>query len=134
MVDSTSIDTEMVDSPMVTTRLVPSRSTSRADSGAVTIIVIAYGISRTPACSGAVAVHELPVLRHQEQRAEQREERQRDRRVRRREPWVLEEAHVEHRVIGAPLPGDERSRAPTMPTANAASDLARWSSPWPGLR
>ena len=50
--DSTSIDNEIVDNPIVTTRLVPRRSTSRADIGAVTIIVIAYGMSRTPASSG----------------------------------------------------------------------------------
>ena len=37
---------------MSTTRFVPSRSTKRADSGATTIIVTAYGSSRMPASSG----------------------------------------------------------------------------------
>src|SRR5918993_1727548 len=39
-------------SPNVTTRLVPKRSTNRADSGATVIIVRANGIMRTPAASG----------------------------------------------------------------------------------
>src|SRR3954468_6097422 len=39
-------------SPVVTTALVPTRSTIRADSGAVIIITVAKGSIRTPACSG----------------------------------------------------------------------------------
>ncbi len=42
----------MIKRPAVTTRLVPARSTNRADSGATTIIVIANGTIRTPACRG----------------------------------------------------------------------------------
>ena len=52
MNERTTIATEMMVSPIVTTRLVPRCSTSRADSGAVIIIVIAYGTSRTPASNG----------------------------------------------------------------------------------
>ena len=38
--------------PAATTRLVPTRSTKRADSGATIIIVRANGTIRTPAPSG----------------------------------------------------------------------------------
>ena len=38
--------------PAVTTRLVPKRATSFADSGAHTIIAPAYGSTRTPAADG----------------------------------------------------------------------------------
>jgi len=41
-----------VSRPVVTTRLVPARSTIRADIGANTIIVTANGTIRTPALSG----------------------------------------------------------------------------------
>ena len=42
----------IVSRPVVTMRFVPARSTSRAEIGAVTIIVRAYGTSRMPAPSG----------------------------------------------------------------------------------
>ena len=52
MNDSDSSAAAMISRPAVTTRFVPTRSTTRADSGATTIIVRAYGIIRTPAPRG----------------------------------------------------------------------------------
>ena len=52
MNDRANSDPAMTSRPVVTTRLVPTRSTSRADSGAVSIRAAAYGTSRTPAWMG----------------------------------------------------------------------------------
>jgi hypothetical protein len=52
MKDSSTRANVTISRPVVTTTLVPANSTIRADSGAVTIITMANGISRTPACSG----------------------------------------------------------------------------------
>ena len=67
----------------------------------------ANGSARTPADSGAVAVHELEVLGQREQRAEQRQERQPDRGARGREGAVAEDAHVDERVRDVQLAVDE---------------------------
>ena len=52
MNDSNARAEATISRPVVTTRFVPRRSTTRADSGATTIIVRAKGIIRTPAPSG----------------------------------------------------------------------------------
>ena len=56
----------------------------------------------------AIAMHELPVLGHQEQRAKHREERERDGGVGGGEARVAEEVHIEHGVVNAQLPCNER--------------------------
>lgn len=61
----------------------------------------------SPACRGEKAQHELHVLGRDERKAVQRELRERHRQVRDREARIAEQAEVEHRVGGAPLPPDE---------------------------
>ena len=74
------------------------------------------------------AEHRLQVLRQQEQRAEQREEHERDRAARRAEPWVLEEVHVEHRMIECSSQDEER-REHAEADDEAGDDLGSRSSP-----
>ena len=80
-----------------------------------------------------VAVHELPVLGHQEHRAEQGEERQRDRAARGGEPGVAEHAHVEHRVRGRALPPHETTERDGRHHERDQHGC-RATSPWPALR
>ncbi len=61
-----------------------------------------------PGLQGAVAETELEVLREEERRSEHRELRERDRGRGRGEPWVLEDADIEHRSRRVTLPPDER--------------------------
>ena len=84
------------------------------------MIPIATGAVMHPRLERRVAEHELEVLGQQERRAEQREVRERDRGRRRREPRVLEEAQVEHRVVGVQLPPDEHAEEERARTPNAA--------------
>ncbi len=78
-----------------------------------------------PASSGRVAVDELPVLRHQQHRAEHREEDDRDRAAAGAEPRVLEDRQIEHRMRRVQLPGKERRqssrrRARRLPTTSGS--------------
>ena len=84
-----------------TTRLVPTRSTKRADSGATIIIVAGVRHQPDAGLERRVPVDELPVLRHQEHRPEQGEEHQRDRAAGRREARVAE--HASCRASGESL-------------------------------
>ena len=60
-----------------------------------------------PRSSGAVAEHELEVLRHQEHHAEHRHEDEDHAAGAGAERGVAEEAHVEHRLVDAQLPEHE---------------------------
>ena len=94
-------------SPPVTTALVPMRSASLAASGAVDAVNTANGTVRTPASSGAIAAHELEVLRDDEHEAEEGEEGERHRHAAGGEAQVGEHRDVEHRVVDAALPPHE---------------------------
>ena len=71
---------------------------------------MATGSRRTPVESGDVSLEELEVLGDQEDEAGEREERDRDRDARRGETRLANRREVEHRVLAASLPGDERAR------------------------
>ena len=125
IVDSASRPIAISDSPAVTTRLVPSRSTKRADSGATIIIVSACGISRMPAWSGVYPCTSCQycVIRNIEPNSAKNVER--DRAARRREPRVAEHAHVEHRVGGVLLPAHEPDEGDGGDHERGHDDVAR---------
>ena len=126
-VDATTRPDAKISMPVTTTRFVPSHSTSFDDSGAMTIIATANGSVRSPACERRVAEHELQVLRGEEDEAEEREEHERDGEARGGEPRVAEEANVEHRVLDAPLPGDERAERDARRPRSRRGSAARSS-------
>ena len=74
---------------------------------------------------GGVAHDRLQVGRQEVHDAHQREEHEPDRDARRAEAQVAEHAHVEHRVIGAALPGDEQRE-----DRRADGEGSRGSSGW----
>ena len=81
-----------------------------------------HGRMRRPEPKRRVALHGLEELREQEDRAEHPEVHEQGRQVRERERAVAEEAHRQHRVLGAELPGDER-RDETRTGRERADDL-----------
>ena len=99
-------------------RAPPIRSDSAPAIGATNIGIAVHGRMRRPEPKRRVALHRLEELREQEDRAEHPEEHEQRRDVRERERAVAEEAHRQHRRLGAQLPQRRTARRARAPTAS----------------
>ena len=86
----------------------PMRSDSSPAIGATSIGMPVHGSVRRPASNGRVALDRLEELGEQEDRAERPEVHRQRHGVGRGEAAAAEERHRQHRVLRAPLVGDER--------------------------
>ena len=99
---------EMPTKPKATATLAPKRAANFGEFGATSIITAANGSCLRPASNGAVAEHQLEVLRHEEEEPEHREEDEGDDAGGDTESRIEEVAQVQHRRGVAQLPHQER--------------------------